>query len=149
MNITRISAIGSTSTESATGATGSAKSVRPPCADAPHDWDLDVGTPESWRTAVATCAACPLLVGCAELARQLIADSDAPRAMIWAGIAYDAAGRVVEDLDRVRVAPIDHKRPIRIIRTGERQVCAAPVAAAPRRHFVLGRPLAPTGTDGF
>ncbi|QIS15112.1 hypothetical protein [Nocardia arthritidis] len=119
--------------------------ARPTCADTPDNWDLDVGNPESWREAVLSCRACPLLGQCGRLAQSLIARGDAPRAMIWAGIAYDNAGRVVEDLDRHRVAPADRKRPLRIIHTGVRPVRGEASMAAPRRHIVLGRPLEPAG----
>lgn len=121
---------------------------RPPCADGPDDWDLDVGNPESWRSAVRTCAACPLLAECSQLAQALTARGDGPRAMIWAGVAYDSAGRVVENLDRHRTTPLDHKRPLRIIRTGARPVCTEPAPATPRRRIVLGRRLRPAATGG-
>jgi|GEM_PF-6826999 len=121
---------------------------RPPCADVPNDWDLDVGTPDSWRTAVQICHACPLFDQCTDLAQDLIERGLGPRAMIWAGVAYDGAGRVVENLDRHRVAAIDHKRPLRIIRNGDRPMRTDPAPAAPQRHLVLGRRLRPTGTVG-
>ncbi|MFE4455789.1 hypothetical protein ACFROC_00395 [Nocardia tengchongensis] len=129
-------------------------SLRPLCAAGPNDWDLDVGTPDSWRSAVQTCRVCPLLEHCGQLARSFIARGDAPRAMIWAGVAYDNAGKVVENLDRHRIAPIDHKRPLRIVRHGCAATREEPVPAtreelapAPRRHLVLGRPLRATGTE--
>lgn len=118
---------------------------RPPCADGPDDWDLDVGNPESWRAAVRICSGCPLLTECSQLAQTLITRGDGPRAMIWAGVAYDSAGKIVENLDRHRTAPIDHKRPLRIIRTGARPVCAEPAPPTPRRRIVLGHRLRPTG----
>ncbi len=121
---------------------------RPPCADGPDDWDLDVGTPDSWRAAVRICASCPLLTECSQLAEALIARGDGPRAMIWAGVAYDSAGKIVENLDRHRTAPLDHKRPLRIIRTGARPVCVEPAPATPRRRIVLGRRLRPAATGG-
>ncbi|MQY23654.1 hypothetical protein [Nocardia macrotermitis] len=120
---------------------------RPPCADGPDDWDMDAGNPDSWRSAVRICAECPLFTNCRQLAESLIERGSGPRAMIWAGVAYDAAGRVVENLDRHRVAPIDHKRPLRIIRNGARPVCTEPAPPTPRRRIVLGHRLAPTGTD--
>ncbi|WP_327146913.1 hypothetical protein [Nocardia sp. NBC_01327] len=121
--------------------------ARPPCADVPNDWDLDVGTPETWRTAVQICRDCPLLADCSRLAKAFIARGDAPRAMIWAGVGYDNVGRVVDDLDRHRIAPIDRSRPMRIIRSGTSPACTEPALTAPRRHLVLGQPLRPTGTD--
>jgi hypothetical protein len=121
---------------------------RPPCATQPNDWDLDVGTPDSWRTAVQTCHGCPIFDECTDLAQSLIARGLGPRAMIWAGIAYDGAGRVVPNLDRHRVAAIDHKRPLRIIRNGNRPEHIEASAATPQRHLVLGRRLRPTGTGG-
>ncbi|MBF6175670.1 hypothetical protein [Nocardia blacklockiae] len=122
-------------------------SHRPPCADGPDDWDLDVGTPESWRSAIRTCQSCPLFAKCDQLAQALIARGDGPRAMIWAGVAYDSAGRIVENLDRHRAAPIDHKRPLRIIHNGPRPVCTEPAPPTPHRRIVLGRRrvAAPTG----
>ncbi|WP_460698718.1 hypothetical protein [Nocardia thraciensis] len=121
---------------------------RPPCADGPDDWDLDVGTPESWRTAVRTCNSCPLFTSCRQLAETLIERGDGPRAMIWAGVAYDSAGRIVENLDRHRATPADHKRPLRIIRTGTRPVCAESAAPTPRRRIVLGHRLRPAAAGG-
>lgn len=120
---------------------------RPPCADIPDSWDLDVGTPEAWRTAIRTCYSCPLFGQCQELAQTLTRRGDAPRAMIWAGVAYDNSGNVIENLDRHRAVPIDHKRPLRIIRNGPRPARTKPAPAAPRRHIVLGRPLQATGTE--
>ncbi|WP_405136700.1 hypothetical protein [Nocardia sp. NBC_01388] len=125
-----------------------AKADRPPCATCPNDWDLDVGTPESWRAAVEVCGSCPLRSKCEQLASTLITRGDAPKAMIWAGVAYDNSGRVIENLDRYRVTPLDHRRPMRIIRTGTSAQPAESVPEAPRRHLVLGRPLRPTGTGG-
>ena len=123
---------------------------RPPCAEVPDSWDLDTGTPETWHSAVRICAGCPLYTQCSRLAQTLIERGDAPRAMIWAGVAYDNSGNVIEDLDRHRTVPIDHKRPMRIIRNGPRPSRGSAVAnsGAPKRHLVLGRPLRPTGTGG-
>ncbi|WP_067900435.1 hypothetical protein [Nocardia vaccinii] len=118
---------------------------RPPCADDPNDWDLDVGTPDSWRAAVQTCFECPLRVTCDQLVQELTARGDGPRAMIWAGVAYDSTGRIVDNLERHRAAPLDHRRPLRIIRTGTRPAAAAPAPSTPRR-IVLGHRLRPTGT---
>ncbi|MGF6887672.1 hypothetical protein ABIA39_006223 [Nocardia sp. GAS34] len=117
---------------------------RPPCAEVPNDWDLDVGTPDSWRTAVMTCQRCPLFAQCEDMAKGLIERGLGPRAMIWAGVAYDGAGRVVENLDRHRVAALDHKRPLRIIRNGERPQTSESAPAVPRRRLVLGRRVRPT-----
>ncbi|MFE3029529.1 hypothetical protein [Nocardia tengchongensis] len=114
----------------------------------PAGWDLDVGTPESWRAAVRICHDCPMLADCARLAQTFIARGDAPRAMIWAGIGYDNGGKVVENLDYHRIAPIDRNRPMRIIRNGGSPRQSESAITAPRRHLVLGRPLQPTGTDG-
>lgn len=122
---------------------------RPPCADVPDNWDMDTGTPDAWRAAVRTCQNCPLFVQCSQLAQMLTARGDGPRAMIWAGIAYDNSGSVIENLDRHRAAPIDHKRPMRIIRNGPRPLRTVSTLPAPRRHIVLGQPLKPTGTDGL
>ncbi len=124
-----------------------ASARRPSCADGPNDWDLDVGTPDSWAAAVQACQDCPLLNQCAELARTLIDRGLGPRSMIWAGVAYDGAGRVLKNLDRHRVAAVDHKPPLRIIRHGERPRNADYAPVAPRRHLVLGRALRPTGSD--
>jgi len=119
---------------------------KPPCADGPDDWDLDTGNPDTWRAAMRVCESCPLFARCEQLVRTLTERGTGPRAMIWAGVAYDNTGKVVTDLDRHRVTPIDHKRPLRIIRTGSRPAPAEPVAAIPRRRIVLGRRLEPTGT---
>lgn len=139
MGITYSAAVSGAPSE-ATARTAATPTQRPLCAAGPNDWDLDVGTPESWRAAVQTCKVCPLLEHCGQLARSFIARGDAPRAMIWAGVAYDNAGKVVENLDRHRIAPIDHKRPLRIVRHGCTATREEP-APAPRRHLVLGRPL--------
>lgn len=150
MSITRICSSGAKYVAPVDVSTSTPKnSVRPPCAGSPADWDLDAGGPEAWRSAVRVCASCPLADRCAQLAQTFIDRGDTPRAMIWAGVAYDNSGRVIENLDAHRPALIDHKRPVRIIRTGRRPRDAAPALPAPRRHFVLGRPLAPTGTDGL
>jgi hypothetical protein len=121
-------------------------SHRPPCADGPDDWDLDVGTPQSWRAAMRICESCPLFRNCEQLVETLIERGTGPKAMIWAGVAYDSAGKVVTDLDRHRITPLDHKRPMRIIRTGSRPVPAELAPAPARRHIVLGRRLEATGT---
>lgn len=122
---------------------------RPPCADLPDSWDLDAGTPEAWQSAVRTCNSCPLIAQCRQLVQTLIARGDGPRAMIWAGIAYDNSGNVIENLDRHRTVPVDHKRPLRIIRNGSRPLPNQSVTSVPQRHIVLGRPLRPTGTGGL
>ncbi|MBF6351369.1 MULTISPECIES: hypothetical protein [Nocardia] len=114
----------------------------------PDSWDLDSGNPEAWRTAIRTCYGCPLFDQCSRLAQSLIERGDAPRAMIWAGIAYDNSGNIIEDLERHRAVPVDHKRPMRIIRNGPRPASHQPAAPAPKRHIVLGRPLRPTETIG-
>ncbi|MBF6209115.1 hypothetical protein K8O92_01490 [Nocardia asteroides] len=110
---------------------------------------MDTGNPDAWRAAVRTCQSCPLLVQCRQLAQTLTTRGDGPRAMIWAGVAYDNSGSVIENLDRHRAAPIDHKRPMRIIRNGSRPLRTVSTLPAPRRHIVLGQPLKPTGTDGL
>ncbi|GAB2452327.1 hypothetical protein [Nocardia tengchongensis] len=120
---------------------------RPPCAEGPNDWDLDIGTPDSWRVAVEICHDCPLLVECAQLAQGFIDRGDAPRSMIWAGVPYDNSGKVVENLDRHRIAPFDRKRPMRIIHNGTSPSRIESAPSAPRRHLVLGRPLLPAGTE--
>ncbi|MEV0032796.1 hypothetical protein [Nocardia sp. NPDC050793] len=119
---------------------------RPPCAAVPDCWDLDIGSPASWRIAVQTCGTCPLLAKCHQLAESLTERGQAPRAMIWAGIGYDNSGNVVENLDRYRVASNEHRRLLRIVRNGERRPRADVAADIPRRHIVLGRGLKPTGT---
>ncbi|WP_157121181.1 hypothetical protein [Nocardia miyunensis] len=119
---------------------------RPPCADGPDNWDMDSGTPDSWRAAVRICSECPLYTNCRELVETLTARGNGPRGMIWAGVAYDAAGKIVENLDRHRVGLIDHKRPLRIIHNGERPVGAESASPAPQRRIVLGHRLRPTGT---
>ncbi|MEV0297660.1 hypothetical protein [Nocardia sp. NPDC050710] len=150
MSITQTPTLATGFAESMEIPSARAKSTqRPPCADVPNNWDLDAGTPDAWRTAVRLCADCPLLTQCAQLAQSLTASGDGPRAMIWAGVAYDGAGKVVENLDSHRTTPLDHKRPMRIVRNGARPVCTEPVPTAPRRRIVLGRPLRPTGTDGI
>ncbi|MFE3261062.1 hypothetical protein ACFXPS_38860 [Nocardia sp. NPDC059091] len=133
----------------ATKATNSpVRSNRPPCAEGPNDWDLDIGTPDAWRAAVEVCRSCPLLTECAQLAQGFIDRGDAPRSMIWAGVPYDNSGKIVENLDRHRIAPFDRKRPMRIIRTSPSPSHHELVSSAPRRHLVLGQQLRPTGTDG-
>ncbi|WP_306360015.1 hypothetical protein [Nocardia sp. CC227C] len=124
---------------------------RPPCAQHPDNWDLDTGTPDAWRQAVAACHECPLLVQCQRMAAALVESGEGPRAMIWAGVGYDNSGRVIQDLDRHRIAPADRQRPTRIVRT--QAVCKKGSAeqlttsrSAPRtprggiqRQIVLGR----------
>ncbi|MFB8006013.1 hypothetical protein [Nocardia sp. NPDC056000] len=146
MSITHTRALSRVSLAPAKVAATPARSNRPPCADIPNAWDLDVGTPDSWRMAVEICQSCPLLSQCESLAQSFIERGDAPRAMIWAGIGYDNAGKVVENLDRHRIAPVDRNRPMRIIRNGQEPNRAEPALPAPRRHLVLGQPLRPTGT---
>ncbi|WP_345497787.1 hypothetical protein [Nocardia callitridis] len=108
---------------------------------------MDTGSPEAWHAAVQVCGSCPLAAQCTQLVRELIERGDGPRAMIWAGVAYDNSGTIVENLDRHRVTPVGHKRPMRIIRNGSRPLRAGPALAAPRRHIVLGRPLERTGIE--
>lgn len=68
--------------------------------------------------------------------------------MIWAGIAYDNAGNIIEDLERHRSVPVDNKRPMQIIRNGPRPSRNQPASGAPKRHIVLGRPLRAAETVG-
>ncbi|MFI5715829.1 hypothetical protein [Nocardia sp. NPDC051750] len=132
----------------APAATAGRSAQQPPCASLPDGWDLDSGSPEAWRVAIRTCYGCSLFDQCSKLAQSLIERGDAPRAMIWAGIAYDNSGNVIEDLERHRAVPVDHKRPMRIIRNGPRPARNQPASAAPKRHIVLGRPLRPNETIG-
>ncbi|MGW4843063.1 hypothetical protein [Nocardia brasiliensis] len=117
---------------------------KPLCADRPDDWDLDTGTPDTWRNAIELCNACPLLGQCRELADSLTSRGDVPRAMIWAGIPYDSTGKIVENLDRYRAAPLDHRRPLQIIRLGDRPSGGTAPVPVPHRHLVLGQALTPT-----
>lgn len=120
---------------------------RPPCAQRPDDWDLDTGTPESWRQAVQICHRCPLLTQCQRMAAALTESGDRPRAMIWAGVGYDNSGRAIQDLDRHCSTPVDSRRPTRIVRS--RAVCTSGSAesqttrrdsdGAIQRRIVLGR----------
>ncbi|MEC3920672.1 hypothetical protein [Nocardia sp. CDC160] len=122
--------------------------LRPPCVDRPSDWDLDAGTPDAWQAAVQICGSCELLTRCAELAQALIQRGTGPRALVWAGVAYDDAGRVVQDLERYRNTSVDERRPIRIVHFGPRPVRTEPAQSAPRRHLVLGsRILRSTGKE--
>jgi hypothetical protein len=105
-----------TSTSISEQRAGRSPKIAPPCAECPDKWDLDAGSPETWRSAVQTCVDCPLLAECAELASSLTARGQAPRAMIWAGVGYDNSGNIVACLDRYRVLPFDVKRPTSIIR---------------------------------
>lgn len=128
---------------------------RPPCAERPDDWDLDTGTPDAWRQAVAACRECPLFVECQRMASTLTESGEGPRAMIWAGVGYDNSGKVVQNLDRHRTTPVDRQRPTSIVRTlavcaGDSGESLAPPRAASRtirreprgaiqRQIVLGR----------
>lgn len=124
---------------------------RPPCADNPDTWDLDTGSPDLWRVATQICHECPLRAECQTLAETLISRGEGPRAMIWAGIGYDNAGKIVLNLERYRGAPSESRRPLRIIRTGTEPTRSELTFAAPARRIVLGRQsplrLPRTGTD--
>ena len=144
-------------TDTATPSTPSTPSTptkpKPPCATHPDDWDLDVGTPGAWHDAVQTCHGCPLLAQCRELATTLTARGIPPRSMIWAGVGYDGTGSPIEHLDQHRTRPIEHKRPLRIVRTGptypteERRADHDALSTSPGRTIILRRrQLAATGT---
>lgn len=121
---------------------GSRRSEIPPCSDHPDDWDLDIGTPAAWHRAVETCHRCPLLDGCGRLAQTLLTRGAPPRSMIWAGVAYDGMGRVIENLHSYGGEPAKTSRPSVIVRN-PRVVAPAPTAEVkadvPRRHLVIGR----------
>ncbi|WP_110040713.1 hypothetical protein [Nocardia neocaledoniensis] len=108
---------------------------------------MERGNAETWREAVRICGECPLFVQCAELAGALAAKGQRPRAMIWAGVAYDGAGAVIQDLEWYR-PDSRHSRGLRVIRTSSRPCATTAPISAPRRHLVLGRPLGSTGTNG-
>lgn len=121
---------------------------KPPCAAHPHDWDLDVGTPEAWHRAVGVCHSCPLFDHCREMAATLSSAGHPPRSMIWAGIGYDSSGNVIEDLERHRTGPVEHRRPLVIIHRGhDCPPAGAPTPnrwqddgdQAPRRTIILQR----------
>jgi hypothetical protein len=129
---------------------------KPPCAARPDDWDLDIGTPAIWQEAVRICHGCPILAQCRELAETLIAHGMPPRSLIWAGVGYDGSGNVIENLDLHRVRPVEHKRPLRIVRTGrvyvrfagQRQPDGDPGSTPPRRTIMLRRRrLPPPGAE--
>ncbi|WP_282780249.1 hypothetical protein, partial [Nocardia sp. CC201C] len=85
------------------------------------------------------------------MATALVEAGEGPRAMIWAGVGYDNSGRVIPNLDRHRIAPVDRQRPTRIVRTqavckkgsGEPLTTARAASMTPRggiqRQIVLGR----------
>lgn len=76
--------------------------LRPPCAQCPDAWDLDFGDPQTWQHAVRTCYACPMFTQCRAQAEALVRRGQAPRAVIWAGRAYDNSGRIIRNLDHYR-----------------------------------------------
>jgi hypothetical protein len=135
-----------------TGATTPTK-PKPPCAANPGDWDLDTGTPDIWQEAVRTCHGCLILAQCREFAGTLTVRGTPPRSMIWAGVAYDGSGEVIENLDQHRVGPVGRRQLLRIVRTepvyprpdvGPRSEEGA-FSASPRRTVVLRR--AAVGAD--
>ncbi|MGK8503189.1 hypothetical protein [Nocardia asiatica] len=94
---------------------------RPPCADNPERWDLDVGTSTQWRESVRICGRCTLLAACARRAAALVAEGSAPKGMIWAGVGYDSTGNAVANLESYRSSPpSSHGRPMLITRVGPR-----------------------------
>lgn len=113
---------------------------RPPCAVHPTDWDMDSGSTEGWRAAIQVCRGCPLLSACQAYAERLAAQGEGPIAMIWAGVAYDPHGRIVEDV-QYYCKPSDHRRRFRIFRMSHTTAASTctPRMPAPRRHIVLGR----------
>ena len=59
-----------------------------PCTANPEGWDLEVADVDQLHQAINTCThACPIFDACK---RQ--AEYDDPRAMVWAGVPYDADG---------------------------------------------------------
>ncbi len=127
---------------------------KPPCAARPDDWDIDIGSPDVWHHAVRICEDCPLLAECRELVVTLAARGIPPRSMIWAGVGYDGSGQPIEDLGRHRTRPIEHKQPLRIVRTGPAYARRTGVprpdhdsCTSARRTIILRRrQLPPTGT---
>lgn len=70
---------------------------QPQCSRDPAAWDVDMSTVEELRRSARLCVyRCPLYRACKNIVES---GSVKPRAMVWAGRAYDDSGDVV-DLDR-------------------------------------------------
>lgn len=113
---------------------------QPPCAARPDNWDLDVGSKKAWHMAISICLNCPMLESCRMSAKELTAQGIGPRSMIWAGVAYNAVGRIVDDIDHYH--PPSRTKPsiLRIVRTAaaDSNLPTSSPAQAVRRHFVIG-----------
>lgn len=60
-----------------------------PCTSDPAAWDVDVADAGQLQRAIGKCAyECPIFAACKAAATD-------PRAMVWAGIAYDDEGRQI------------------------------------------------------
>jgi hypothetical protein len=111
----------------------------PLCAAKPDDWDLDIGTPDIWLEAVRTCHDCLILAQCRERVATLTGRGMPPRSMIWAGVAYDGFGKVIENLDRHHARPIEKRPPSRIVRIGSAYVRRA-VEGGPEEESLSASP---------
>lgn len=136
--------------------TAQRRAPRPPCADRPCDWDLDTGTPDSWRRAIQICLHCPLRGPCTRLVGTLVADGRNPRGMIWAAIGYDSSGQVIRSLDEYYSRVLrqrgdewtalgQQQKVVRIVRKGNAAVSAPsrnsstwPIAG---RRIIVMRPI--------
>lgn len=65
------------------------------CAADPEPWDLDVGTLQDWLRAIQGCWGCPLLDACKEERDRHYPGVIGPRAVIWAGRAYNDLGKEI------------------------------------------------------
>lgn len=114
---------------------------QPPCAVRPDDWNLDVGSKQTWYTAIDTCLSCPMLDSCRMYAETLTAQGEGPRSTIWAGVAYNAAGRIIDDIGLYH--PPSRTKPgiLRIVRTtaANSNLSTSDPPQAVRRHLVIGR----------
>jgi len=68
----------------------------PPASSEAHaSWDLDIGDGRSWQRAVQQCEDCPFRQGLCVQERNEFFPSSNPAGVIWAGVAYSDAGKVL------------------------------------------------------
>ncbi|MEU7766879.1 hypothetical protein AB0B25_17355 [Nocardia sp. NPDC049190] len=111
-----------------------------PCAEQPERWDLGTGTAETWMESRQICLRCPLRAPCARRAAHMVEVGWPPREMLWAGVGYDRAGNVIQDLARYS-RPKPRRRRRHSVIVGPKFVDVLPSSATDRstRHS-LGTP---------
>lgn len=85
-----------------------------PCASVVTgaSWDLDEGDLVAWTRALRICQEhCPVKQLCTQRRQEFYPGADRPAGVIWAGVAYSEAGKILDAAGLRRLASASRGRP--------------------------------------